>query len=354
VTTIVVPDSSAPRVSIVMAVFNGEPYIRAALRSVLDQDFRDFELIVVDDGSSDRTAEIVRGAGDRRVIYHRNERNLGQTPSLNVGLRLARGEFVARLDADDEYLPGKLSAQVAFLDATPGAALCGTWAECIDEQGSPSGIFRAPTDEKDVLFRLVWTSPLCHVSVLMRREAVAEVGGYDEAYRYAADYRLWSELAMRGHRLVNLPVQLMRYRVFAGSFGGASVLGDAGWESARIISENARRFCDLDVSLDDARAIHLRAHPGWGGEAERLTSYRVLRRIASAIYGRAPMRARWDLFAALVWTISQAPASGPRARPTSLSERLGVFLGRTLRHVSPARIASIKAAVSRLVRPVAH
>ena len=341
----------APRVSIVMAAYNGEPYVRDAIRSVLDQDFSDFELIVVDDGSTDGTAAVVTGFGDARIRYHRNERNLGQTPSLNVGVRMARGEYLARLDTDDEYLPGKLRTQVEFLDANPEVALCGTWARCIDEHGAPSGVFRAPTRERDVAFRLVWASPVCHVSVMMRRDAVLEAGGYDESYRYAADHQLWSELVARGHRLVNLPEYLMKYRVFAGSFGGASVLADAGWESAKIISNNARRFCELELPVDDARAIHLRAHPEFGGEEQRLLAYRRLREVARAAYDGLPPLARAELFAGFVWSVAVAPPAGPRARANSIGERAGIAAGRMLQRVNMNRLSSLKGAVTRVFRP---
>jgi glycosyltransferase involved in cell wall biosynthesis len=341
-----------PRVSVVMAAYNGEPYITAAVRSVLDQDFRDLELVVVDDGSTDRTAEIIRSFADARVVYQRNATNRGQTASLNAGLRLARGEYIARIDADDEYLPGKLTAQVRFLDAHPEIALCGTYADCIDEHGATTGTFRPPTDEQEVLFRLTWTSPVCHVSVLARRDALLAVGGYDESYRYAADHHLWSKLAAANYRLANVPLRLMRYRVFEGSFGGASVLADAGWESARIISENARTFCRLELPVDDARAIHLRSHPRWGGEQDRLVAHRRLSQVAGAIYGSVPARIRWDLFAALTWSATRAPTTAPPGKPESLAERAALVLGRIARRITPARMASIKNAVTRLMRPI--
>ena len=337
-----------------MAMYNGEPYLRAAISSVLSQDYEDFELIVVDDGSSDDSAAIVHAVGDPRIVYHRNARNLGQTPSLNVGLRMARGDYIARIDTDDEYLPGKLGMQLAFLDANPDVAVCGTWAEIIDEHGSRTGTFRGPTSDRDVRFRLVWTSPVCHVSVLMRRDIVLAAGGYNEAYRYAADYKLWSTLVSRGHRIVSIPRELMRYRIFANSFSGASVLGDAGWESARIIAANAREFCNLQVPDDDARAIHLRAHPQWGCEQDRLLASRHLADIARAVYGRVPVTARAELFAATAWSISQAPTSGAAAQPRTFGERLTVLMGRALRRIRPRALSSLKSAIGRLVRPAPH
>jgi hypothetical protein len=332
-----------------MAVYNGEPYLTAAVRSVLEQDFRNFELVIVDDGSTDRTAQIIADFRDARIRYQRNPANCGQTASLNIGLRAARAPYVARLDADDEYLPGKLSAQVAFLDAHPDIAVLGTWAQCVDEHDRPSGTFRAPTDERDLKFRLLFTSPICHVSVLMRRDVVLAAGGYDEQYRYAADYHLWSKLAARGHRMVSIPAQLMKYRVFSGSFGGASVLGAAGWETAEIIRSNVRQFCGLDLPLDDARAIHLRAHPQWGKEQERLVAYRSLKTMAKSVYRDTPLKVRSELFAALVWSIAQAPPG--HAAPQSMDERIAIVFARALRVLKPHRVAALKELVLRALRP---
>jgi hypothetical protein len=269
-------------------------------------------------------------------------------------LRLSRGEYIARIDADDEFLPGKLRAQLDFMAAEPRIAVCGTWAECMDEQGTETGLFRAPVSTRDIAFRLIWSSPVCHVSVLMRREPLLEVGGYDESFRYAADHRMWSELAMRGHGFANIPRALVRYRVFANSFGGASVLAKAGWESARIIRDNARWFSGLQISLDDARAIHLRAQSAWGGEAERLVAYRRLREIARSIHGVPPLAARLDMFGGLVWSIASTPETGPRGHGNTLIEQLGLFAGRSLRRLKPSRLARLKAHVLRLVRSAAR
>jgi glycosyltransferase involved in cell wall biosynthesis len=344
------PAPPNPRISVVMAAYNGEPYLAGAVRSVLNQDVRDIELIIVDDCSTDRTAELVQSFADPRVVYHRNDRNLGQTPSLNVGLRLSRGEYIARIDADDEFLPGKLRAQLDLMDAEPRIAVCGTWAECMDEQGTGTGLFRAPVSTRDLAFRLIWSSPVCHVSVLMRREPLLEVGGYDESFRYAADHRMWSDLASRGYRFVNLPRPLVRYRVFAGSFGGASVLGDAGWESARIIRDNAERFCGLSLSLDDARAIHLRAQSAWAGEAERLAGYRRLTQIARAFYGVTPVKARLELLGGLVWSIATMSDGAASARGSAPVERFGLGAGRLLRRMRPELLLRLKSNALRFVR----
>jgi glycosyltransferase involved in cell wall biosynthesis len=336
-----------------MAVQNGADYLERGMRTVLEQDFRDFEFVIVDDASTDRTAEMIHAARDSRVVYRRNERNIGQTASLNVALRLARGEYLARMDADDEWLPGKLSAQVRYLDSHQDAVVCGTSADWMDENGRITGRFRAPVEPKDVLFRLVSSTPLCHVSVLMRRTPVLAVGGYDEAYRYAADHKLWLDLA-RTHgasAIRNLPAVLTRYRVMSTSFGASTVLHQAGWEKTELICAAAREFCGLDVPPDDARAIYLRSHPGFGSEAERLVSHRRLTQIASAVHGRVPAKLRLELMLALVWSLIQAPATQP-GRATSAVERFALAGGRALRRVRGAGLGRLKRMADRLLAGV--
>src|SRR2546428_1522930 len=124
-----------PGVRVLMAVHNGEPHLRAAVESVLAQTYPDFELLIVDDGSTDGSADVVRSYEDRRIRLLENERNLGQIPSLNRALREAHGEYVARLDHDDLCLPERLERQVEELDAEPSAALAGTWIDVVDEDG---------------------------------------------------------------------------------------------------------------------------------------------------------------------------------------------------------------------------
>lgn len=338
-----------PRVSILMAVHNGAEYLDAAMRSVLTQDFTDFEFVVVDDASTDTTLQMVHAYGDARVLYHRNPTNIGQTASLNVALRLARGEYLARMDADDEYLPGKLRAQVAFLDREREVAVCGTWAECMDQAGRKTVDYRPPTKWDDIRQRLVWTSPICHVSVLMRREPVVAVGGYDESYRYSADFRLWSELVARGYVLANLPEILMRYRVFESSFSGASLLGAAGDESARIIAQNALTFAGVPLEVEDARAIHLRAHPHWGGERDRLRAYRAQRQLAIASRGALRLRDETALAAAFAWSLACGPSGGEAAEPKGLREQIGLAAGRALRHIEPQRLSDAKALIRKVL-----
>ena len=303
------PDQCKPPISVVMAVYNGDRYVRQAIDSVLSQDFSDFELIIVDDASSDRTAAIIAAYRDRRIVNIRNETNVGQTRSLNIGLARARAELVARIDADDIYLPGKLARQHAFMKSRPDIVVCGTGAVKIDAAGAPFGTYVPPVRRDDVRYVLCQRVPVCHVSVMMRRAAILDVGGYDERYRYAADFALWSALARSGATIVNLPERLTQYREFPQSLGAVKKLGAAGDESAEIIEGNLAALAGITASTDDCRAIALLYFPQAGLSNDVLVrAYLNLTAAARSIYGRIPARIRIELAGVLSWSLMKRAA----------------------------------------------
>jgi glycosyltransferase involved in cell wall biosynthesis len=326
--------AAAPRVSVIMAVYNGAQYLREAMDSVLAQDFSDFEFVIVDDCSTDATPAMIAAYGDARIVYLRNARNAGQTASLNTALRAARGEYVARIDADDAYQPGKLRRQVAFLDANPDVAVCGTAAVKFDGHGREFGLFIPPTRAEDIRFTIHQRVPVCHVSVMMRRDRVLACGGYDEDYKYAADYALWSTLLQRGHRIANLPEPLMKYREFPASLGAVHKLGTGGDESARIIAANADHFGRMRLSAEESRDIALLFFPAAGLAPSAITrAYANLRRLAAATYGRIPLRVAIQLRAVLFWSLlkramHEDPDTGVAAGRREVAREVRRSLGR--------------------------
>jgi glycosyltransferase involved in cell wall biosynthesis len=187
-----------PTVSIVMAAYNTERYVRAAVESVLAQDFTDFELIVVDDGSTDATGAIVAAlaAQDSRIVLIRQPANRGLVASLNLGASRARGRLLARHDADDLSLPGRLAAQVAFLNAHPEVGLLGTQIQCMDSDGAPlAGPPPFPNDNATLQAALLESCPFCHGSVMLRRAVAPDERLYNPDLSYGEDYDLWLRLA---------------------------------------------------------------------------------------------------------------------------------------------------------------
>jgi hypothetical protein len=203
-------EARAPRVSVVMPLFNAAPYVEKAVRSVLEQTYRDFELIIVDDGSTDGSAETVRAITDPhiRLITKANE---GIASALNAGVAAARGEFIARMDADDVAMPERLARQVAYMDAHSELGLLGTWAEIVDADGTRVSAFEHPVTHERIQHDLLFDTPFAHPTMLIRRALLGSVGGYDGDPAIFEDHDLWRRMITRT-RGANLPEHLLRYR----------------------------------------------------------------------------------------------------------------------------------------------
>ena len=298
-----------PRVSVVMAVYNGRDYLRLAIESVVSQSFESLEFIIVDDCSTDDTPQIIRSFGDLRIVYTRNAENIGQTASLNVGLGRARGELIARIDADDVWHPEKLEKQCQFMADHPEVTVCGTWADRIGRSGEVIGTFLPPTDLLEIRYRILWASPVCHVSVVMRRAAILECGGYLPQYRFAADYALWSQLLREGHAIVNLPLKLTQFREMPETFGTAYKVGPAGDESAEIIQFNAAAIANLSLDHQQCRNIALMLFPAADLSGEAVCEASVnLGLLAEDAYGSPPLRIRLELLGMLFWSLFKRAA----------------------------------------------
>jgi GT2 family glycosyltransferase len=231
----------APRVSVVLPVYNGERFLAEALDSILAQSFADFELIALDDGSHDGSGEIldrVARTDSRVTVLHQT--NGGVIAALNGGLALARGEFIARMDADDVAHPERFARQVAFLDAHPEIAVIGCAVRLIDESGKPIRDVAYPDTPEAVAEFLEIGAPLAHPSVMMRRDAVLAVGGYRAAYRHAEDYDLWLRMAQR-YRLANLPDRLLFYRQHPAKLSSVYAVEQRLAASIALLAARCRR-----------------------------------------------------------------------------------------------------------------
>ena len=207
--------SDTPRLSVLIPVWNADRWLATALDSVLSQTFTDFELLVHDDGSTDGSLAILQefAARDPRVVLT-SEPNKGIVETLNGLLAAARGDLVARMDADDICLPERFAKQVAFLDAHPEVGVLGTFVDGIDAEGRPLRSFTAPADHAGLeAFHLETGGPgLWHPAVMMRTEVLRDAGGYREDYPYCEDYDLWLRLG-EITELANLTAPLVQYRL---------------------------------------------------------------------------------------------------------------------------------------------
>ncbi len=202
----------SPTVSVVMCVYNGERYLDEAIDSILRQSMEDFEFVIVDDGSTDGTGEILRryaAAEDRvRVVTRPHEGIIG---AANHGCGLARGRYIARMDADDVAVPDRLEKEVAFLEAHPNVAVVGGAIQMINDSGVTLETITLPQGDQEIKDLLLRENAMAHVAAVFRRDVLNAVGGYRGAFAQAEDYDLWLRVA-DCHELANLPDVVMHCR----------------------------------------------------------------------------------------------------------------------------------------------
>lgn len=201
-----------PAVSVILPVFNAAPYVQKAVQSILEQSFKDFELLLLDDGSTDASREIVRAlAGQDGRIRLVQRENKGLIATLNEGLSLSRAALIARMDADDISLPQRLELQCARMNADPKVVVLGGAIQYMNETGSIGRSVTYPMGQ-EVDSALLWGSPLAHPTTMLRTDVARRAGGYSTMFLYAEDYAFW--LRLRNYGCIdNLPQTLLRYRV---------------------------------------------------------------------------------------------------------------------------------------------
>ncbi|MHC1697483.1 MAG: glycosyltransferase [Geobacteraceae bacterium] len=218
---------SSPKITVLMPLFNGERFIREALESILEQTFRDFELLIIDDGSTDASAKIVASYGDPRIRLISNRENLGVTATLNRGIDLAKGEYVARMDCDDLSLPTRLAEQASFLDENPACAMVAVTVTQLDENGNDRGVW--PDDRKTLTSEAIRrflprANCIAHPGIMIRKSLLARYR-YNERQRVAQDYDLWLRMAADGLIIAKLDTPLLRYRIHTSSVTALSNRG---------------------------------------------------------------------------------------------------------------------------------
>lgn len=209
--------SDSPVVSVLMSVYGGKQYLGQAIQSVLDQTFKDFEFIIVDDGSRDESLKMIRSFQDPRIVLIENKVNQGLTKSLNVGIAKAKGKYIARMDADDISSANRLEKQVQFLEENQGIWAVGTSAVLIDNNGEKKTTAKMPSDQQILGYLMMFGNSLIHPSVMMRTEMIRKIGGYSENCMVAQDYDLWIRILESGGQLANLEEELIKLRVHENS-----------------------------------------------------------------------------------------------------------------------------------------
>jgi glycosyltransferase involved in cell wall biosynthesis len=200
---------NAPCVTVLMSVYNAGDYLAQAIQSILEQSFRYFEFLIINDASTDRSREIILSFNDPRIVLVDNDNNIGLTRSLNKGLKLARGKYIARMDADDIAMPERLQKQVGFLESHPEYCLVGSYFQLYPSEK----IMRVPVHDEEIRSLMLFRNTFAHPAVMFRKEIVDRYRlYYNEDLLAAQDEELWYRMSKYG-KMYNLPEILLQYRV---------------------------------------------------------------------------------------------------------------------------------------------
>ena len=333
-------DPDRPKITVFIPVFNRERFIADAIDSVLSQSYSDFEILLIDDGSTDRSVEIMRAYTDPRVRIERNDRNLGIPYTRNRGLELARGEYIALLDSDDRADPLRLERQVDFLDQHPDYVQVGSWCRMIDAHGRPlKKVKRQPILSQDVDAQLLFRCALSNRSI-MARTAILKHYGYRNDYPRCQDYYLHVQLAKK-YRMANLPECLVYGRVHQQQITSqTTALGDD--RKRAIVRDQLQELgavfteADLTPHLNLSRMRKLRIAPDqafldwaedWLLKLERAN--RQSRRYEKQAFRRALsekwMQACWAARGTMGWGALKTFLRSPLHRAAGASVRQHLF-----------------------------
>lgn len=233
-----------PQISVVMPVYNAGKYLREAIDSILNQTYTDFEFIIIDDGSTDSSPDIVRNCQDPRIRFYQNEHNMGVAATLNRGLELATGEYIARMDSDDIAYKERFEIQVRYLDSRQDVAVCGSAIMLYDGVEDYSQRTFSLRYE-DVLLDLLFSCAVAHPTVMMRRRTLVEHSlSYELEYKGCEDYRLWTQIA-RVAKIENLSESLLHYRKHP-----SQVTAARNRQTEKLISLIRKDyFCSWDIAI---------------------------------------------------------------------------------------------------------
>jgi glycosyltransferase involved in cell wall biosynthesis len=299
-----------PTVSILLPVYNGAAYLRKSLHSVLRQTHQDFELIIIDDGSSDESARIIQSVNDHRIRFYRQD-NRGLAATLNRAIELSGGEYLARQDQDDVSLPSRLEKQLSYLVSHPECGLVGTWAEIVSGTEKTGRAHRHAAENYSLKFDLLFDNPFVHSSVMLRKSAVKAVGMYstDPSRQPPEDYELWSRIS-RKWEVANIPEVLHIYREIPTSMSRDGV--------------NPFRNRVIDISVENLQWLL--------GDGDGGSTIHDLAALNHAAYSRVNPRASWRAISRLVMDAADklaASCNGPRP---VLHERAQAHLTRIKPH----------------------
>jgi len=264
-----------PKVSVIMPFYNCEKYLDKAISSILNQTFQDFEFIIINDASSDRSDEIVKKyLTDKKIVYIKNRERKGIVYNLNKGIEIAKADIIARMDGDDISEPQRLEVQYQFLQRNPNIPLVGCFAKLINEKGEICGRKIKPITHKEIKKDILIYSPFIHPTIMIRKDVFKKVGFYRESYIWCEDIDLWYRIVFSGFEVANTPQYLYQYRITDNSVV-IKYARQIALKNFRLRKETIKRF-KLKPSLKEYFFMYLHLLLGFtltGKQKTRLESW---------------------------------------------------------------------------------
>ena len=239
-----------PKVTVLMSVYNGEKYLKEAIDSILNQTFKDFEFLIINDCSTDNTVAIILSYHDPRIRLINNKKNVGITCSLNKGIKLSKGAYIARMDGDDISYPQRLEKEISIIEKDKEIGMVTSW---IDEFGSINKhsdyfiIVRTVNAPEEIFYTLLFHNCIVHSTVLFKKELVLSLGGYDESYKQSQDYDLWIKIS-RISKIVKIREALLARRSHENTISRRSI--EQKLNADKIFLKNMYKLIPNDISQE--------------------------------------------------------------------------------------------------------
>jgi len=264
-----------PLVTVLLSVYNSEEFLSEAIESIINQKYENLECLFIDDGSTDGSKEILLSYDDSRIKVIENKNNIGLAASLNKGIDLAKGKYIARMDADDISLPDRIAKQVDALEQDDSLALCGTWAYRIDEKGSTTEEIKVASDYGCIYFKLLLINQFIHGTVTFRAEILKNYR-YDATIKLAQDYDLWLRILLDGHKMINIPSFLYLHRFHDSGISQTSLI-DQDLQAAKTLKKVLDN--QFNYKIDITTALLLKQTSSGQAIQPRLFDYYRIRRL---------------------------------------------------------------------------
>ena len=239
------------KISIIMPVYNGEKYLKEAIDSILDQTFKEFEFIIINDYSNDDSLKIINSYNDKRIILVNNDQNLGIAKSLNKGIEISKGKYIARMDADDICYRHRLETQINFMENNLDIGMCGSAVEVFTDNSS--NIHECPLNHNEIKALQIFNSAFCHPTVMIRKEILSRHKlSYNEFYEGMEDYELWIRMS-RVTKLANIKESLLKYRCHDGQV--TKNISKLQHEKMKLIRKRTLKELSLEFKDEDVETL---------------------------------------------------------------------------------------------------